>query len=356
MESDKNPTKSGIGWFSTLSEEQQIRYAPTYISIILQQLAQAEDRYKRLEQCCLELEELQTLQGSRGGLRACRKCLDTSEASEVRQYSLVECAVWGCSKCNFIRGDSSNGTAEKLSSRGVFTCGGCDQSFCERCDNGILKLSEEFDSYACFACNATENIISLIQENQWKLGDYEATRNEAIIKWSLSKYAKSAGLEISETKSRWIAVNHVLQESIKAGYPEWVAAHYTRANRILETDFPELLSEQEEVTFIIFPEYYLSMDSCSLVDDLAEKFLSEVFEKFLLGSKTGKKFERIKEKLLDEVIWPSLKSPNSVLRNSLTVEELVEQICEDYSDPYINSATAKKIKAEFPEFFERVFN
>lgn len=345
--------ESGIGWFSTLSEEQQIRYAPTYISIILQQLSQAEDRYKRLEQCCLELEELHLT--SRGGLRACRKCLDTSEASEVRQCGLVECAVWGCSKCNFIRGDSLTETTEKGSSHGVFTCGGCDQSFCERCDSNILRLTEEFDSYACFACNATENIISKIEENQFKLGDYEVTRKEAIIKWSLPKYAKSIGLEISETKSRWIAVNNTLQESIKASYPEWVAAHYG-ANLILETDFPENLSEQEEVTFIIFPAYYLSMDSCSLVDDLAEKFLSEVFEKFLLGSKTGKKFERIKEKLLDEVIWPCLKSPNLVMRNSLTVDELVEQICENYSDPYINSATAKKIKEEFPKFFERVFN
>lgn len=143
-------------------------------------------------------------------------------------------------------------------------------------------------------------------------------------------------------------MNNTLQESIKAGYPEWVAAHYTRANRILETDFPELLSEQEEVTFIIFPEYHLSMDSCSLVDDLAEKFL--------LGPEKGEAFEIIKEKLLDEVIWPSLKSPNSVLRNSLTVEELVEQICEDYSDPYINSDTVKKIKEEFPKFFEEIFN
>lgn len=321
-----------IGWFSTLSKEQQIRYAPSYISLLQEQLAQGNLKYQKLWSQIAIFEKV-----NRDGQiryyrqKVCRNCLEISSETEVFECGM--CGTQGCHRCNTER-------------KRILQCIHCNLFFCEKCDGGFF-IFPDGRYYATFP--RSNAIFDAIKEKTEKLTKSEITRKEAIILWSIKDVPGLEKLPFFQKHSSK-CVSHILDSSIQ--FLEWCCCSFDEVE--LLKDFSELGGATKKKSYMLIPRHHVSPNYITLVDDIYNLF-SGCDDNTSLEDTSSEEYSKTVE--IYSSLHQRLYTKSNSFRTTLTVGELLEPyFSEDPPSTFFTKERREEIAKEYPGFFERVFD
>jgi hypothetical protein len=108
--------KSDPQWFNSLTTGEQIKFFPSYVSVLHALLAQAKIREKNF------IEAIDTaFEVSHGDVAICKACFKVGNP-----LTCVKCEEHGCGNCN-------------TTTKGLVKCGICCEDYCWKCDPLVLE-------------------------------------------------------------------------------------------------------------------------------------------------------------------------------------------------------------------------
>ncbi len=262
-------------WYSTLSPEEQFRLAPSYVNLLLEQLATAHRRQEKLIKVADRYNAMKL--ANRKGL-CCKNCFEIENVRLVLRCR--GCFVWGCRKCN---------TKEKR----VVKCGGCGYTTCERCDPSVMNYDPNPEIWRCFMCDNAAYISRLCNDRMELLRDGEITRGAAVVIWT----------DNTEKETMLKPTYESLKKRLSK---EW---HIFMGDQLkLMDDFPEI----EEYSLVIIPDYSCSPVSVELAKELGQvlfpdpdswkEILNQLSADMFAGARTTYTVSEIVDEFLDEEI------------------------------------------------------
>lgn len=225
-------------WYSTLSLEEQFRLAPSYVNLLLEQLATAHRRQEKLIKVADRYNAMKL--ANRKGL-CCKNCFEIENVRLVLRCR--GCFVWGCRRCN---------TKEKR----VVKCGGCGYTTCERCDPSIKDYDPNPEIWRCFVCDIAVAIVKECNDRMELLRSGKITRGAAVVIWT----------DDTENKESLGPVYDVLKSRLGG---EWNIFMGNKSE--LAEDFPEI----ESCALVITPDFDQSPISMELAKELNQLFFPD---------------------------------------------------------------------------------
>jgi len=222
-------------WYSTLSPEEQFRLAPSYVNLLLEQLATAHRRQEKLIKVADRYNAMKL--ANRKGL-CCKNCFEIENVRLVLRCR--GCFVWGCRKCN---------TKEKR----VVKCGSCGYTTCERCDPSVINYDPNPEIWRCSMCDIAAYISRLCNDRMELLQDGKITRGAAVVIWT----------DDTEKETMLKPTYESLKKRLSK---EW---HIFKGDQLeLMDDFPEI----EDCSLVIIPDYDTSPISIKLANEIHQLF------------------------------------------------------------------------------------
>lgn len=298
-------------WFGSLSKDEQIRLAPSYISVLQQQLAQAEIRFRRAMDCLDYFDQI--LGRIKNASRVCRNCLQLSKKEEI--WKCLGCGAWGCVKCN-------------TSTKKVIPCWFCNLNACERCDPSVLQEIPEEETRICFGCVIVTDIINICNSTMTKLQWGEITRSKAVVTYLITGHNEEDEL-LTKKYVKEILTTYLNQQDYG-----WFCLDEGDKGGGIE-DFPDVF---EDNTFLLIPFYQESPWSKALIKEIADRFALVPDRELFMAE-----------------LWDTLSLGHNLERITLTVEEFLEPfLVTDHQ--IITDQKWAEVGASHPEFFEKIFD